>query len=123
MDTTDALGAIEGFFEGFNARDDQQIRASLNFPHVRLASATVRVIERAEDFRTPFPALQKAEGWSHSALDSAEVIHAGPDKVHFAIRFSRYRDDGTRYVTHEAVWIVTQLDGHWGVQARSSFEP
>ena len=51
------------------------------------------------------------------------MIHAGENKVHFAIRFSRHREDGTCYVTHEAIWIVTQLDGHWGVQARSSFAP
>ncbi len=123
MSAADALRAIEGFFEGFNARDDRQIRESLNFPHIRLASSTVRVIERPEDFHTPFEALRKAEGWNHSTLDSAEVIHTGAGKVHFAVRFSRYRDDGECYVTHEAVWIVTQLEGHWGVQARSSFAP
>ena len=60
MATADALCAIERFFEGFNARNDEQIRASLNFPHIRLASAAVRVIERAENFHTPFAALQKA---------------------------------------------------------------
>ena len=55
--------------------------------------------------------------------EAADVIHEGSEKVHFAVRFSRYREDGECCVTHEAIWIVTLLDGHWGIQARSSFAP
>ena len=118
-----ARAAIDRFFEGFNAEDDAVIRAALNFPHVRLASGSVRVFERPEDFHTPFQALKDAEGWHHSTLERAEVIHAGPDKVHFDVCFHRFHEDGTRYATHEAVWVVTRQGGHWGIQARSSFAP
>ncbi len=83
MSAEQARQAIEIFFEGFNAENDDRIRDSLNFPHVRLASGTVRVIDRREDFRTPFEALKRAEGWHHSTLDRADVIHEGADKVHF----------------------------------------
>ena len=68
-------------------------------------------------------ALKQSEGWHHSTLDGADVIHEGPDKVHFDMRFSRFLDDGSRYATHRAVWVVTRLEGHWGIQARSSFAP
>ncbi len=123
MSAGEAKRAIEIFFEGFNDEDDARMREALNFPHVRIASATVRVIEAPERFKTPFDVLKDVEGWHHSTLDAAEVIHDGPDKVHFAVRFSRFSADGACYATHEAVWIVTQVDGHWGIQARSSFAP
>jgi hypothetical protein len=123
MSETEARRAIELFFEGFNAEDDSITRRALNYPHVRLASGTVRVIESADHFKTPFDLLKQREQWHRSTLDAADVIHEGSEKVHFAVRFSRYREDGVRYVTHEAIWIVTCLDGHWGIQARSSFAP
>ncbi len=123
MSAEQARQAIEIFFEGFNAEDDSRIRDSLNFPHVRLASGKVRVIDRREDFNTPFEALKRAEGWHHSTLDRADVIHEGADKVHFDVRFSRFKEDGSSYAVHQAIWVVTRVDGHWGIQARSSFAP
>ena len=123
MSAAEARRAIEIFFEGFNAEKDERIHESLNFPHVRIASGTVRVIEDPEHFKTPFASLKKIEGWHHSTLDRSDVIHAGTHKVHFDVCFSRFQADGTRYATHQAVWVVTRIDGHWGIQARSSFAP
>ena len=123
MSADEARRAIEIFFEGFNAENDARMHDALNFPHVRIASGTLRVIEGPEHFKTPFAALKKAEGWHHSTLDLADVIHEGRDKVHFDVCFSRYREDGTRYATHRAVWVVTCVGGRWGIQARSSFAP
>jgi hypothetical protein len=123
MSASEARQAVEAFFKGFNAHDQEAIRASLNFPHVRLASSTVRVWEQASDFQTPFDRLIAAEGWHHSGIDEINLIHEGPDKVHFDVRFSRYKEDGTRYAQHATIWVVTRSDGRWGVQARSSYAP
>ncbi|MCP3984706.1 MAG: hypothetical protein GY723_09975 [bacterium] len=123
MSAEEAVRAIETFFEGFNAENDARIREALNFPHVRIASGSVRVIEAPEEFNTPFAALKSVEGWHHSTLDRTEVIHEGADKVHFDVAFSRFLEDGSRYATHRAIWVVTRVGGHWGIQARSSFAP
>ncbi len=123
MSSEEALRAIEIFFEGFNAENDARIHQALNFPHVRIASGTVRVIQGPECFKTPFAALKRVEGWHHSTLDRADVIHQGPDKVHFDVCFSRFLEDGSHYATHQAIWVVTRVEGHWGIQARSSFAP
>lgn len=123
MSEAEARRAVEAFFEGFNARDVAKMRDAFNFPHVRLASGRVVVVESAEQFRVPFDALVAAEGWHHSTLDSITAVHARADKVHFDVRFSRYHEDGTRYASYETLWVVTRQEGHWGVQARSSFAP
>ena len=123
MSAEQARRAIDIFFEGFNAEDDARIREALQFPHVRIASGTVRVVDAPDSFRTPFDRLKEHEGWHHSSLDRAEVVHESADKVHFDVAFSRYHADGTKYATHEALWVVTRLDDHWGIQARSSFAP
>ena len=123
MSEAEARKAIDAFFEGFNARDNDAIRKALHYPHVRFASGRVRIAEDQSAFKTRFDFLIEREGWHHSTLDSVEVIHASDDKVHFAIEFSRYKEDGTKYVTHKSLWIVTRKDDHWGVIARSSFAP
>lgn len=123
MSVLEARLAVESFFESFNARDNDGVRAALNFPHVRIASGRVTVAANASEFEVPFDALVRAEGWRRSTLDRAEVVHQGPDKVHFDVGFSRYREDGSRYARYTSLWVVTRQRGHWGVQARSSYAP
>ena len=61
--------------------------------------------------------------WDRSAWDRRDVIHAGADKVHIDTRFTRYRKDGSVLAGFDSIYIVTRLDGRWGIQGRSSFAP
>ncbi len=102
-----ARTALDAFMTAFNARDLEAWRASLHWPHVRIASGAVKVWEQPADYTFDFDAFAKASGgWHHSAWEDLRVIQSSPDKVHFAVRFTRFG-----------------ADGHWGVQARSSFAP
>lgn len=118
-----AQRVARAFVDAFSARDDAAQRETMNFPHVRLASGRVLVWDTPEDFVTPFDRLAEREGWDRSTLDAADPVHSTRDKVHLAVTFSRYGRDGERYAEHHALWVVTNQDGHWGIQARSSFAP
>ena len=61
------------------------------------------------------------DGWARSTWDERTPIHVGKDKVHLKVKFSRWRSDGSLLGTFETIYIVTLQDGHWGIQARSSF--
>jgi len=37
------------------------------------------------------------------------------------VHYARRREDGTVYNEFDSLWIVTEQDGHWGVQFRSSY--
>ena len=54
------------------------------------------------------------EDWDHSSWH-AEVIHESNVKVHFEVEWSRHRTDGVKYATLRSIWIVTKVDGLWGV--------
>ena len=71
---------------------------------------------KLEDF-----VARAGDGWHHSTWDERIPIHVGPSKVHLKVKFSRWRKDGSLLSTFETIYIVTLQDGHWGVQARSSF--
>jgi len=117
-----ANACLDAFMAAFNARDLPAWEATFNFPSVRLASGTLAIIEPA--YHKPEMFEQGAlSDWHHSAWERREVIHAGPDKVHFDTRFTRYRADGSIIGGFDSIYVVTLEDGHWGVKARSSYAP
>jgi hypothetical protein len=120
-----ALGAMDAFMAAFNARDVEAWIATLNFPHVRIASGQVAVFRDAAEFRNNFEFARFAEqtGWSRSEWTERRVIHTGPDKVHVAVVFTRFREDGSLLARYESLYVVTKQGEHWGVQARSSYAP
>jgi hypothetical protein len=54
-------------------------------------------------------------------MGHVEPIDAGPNKVHFRVQFTRYREDGSVVGTYRPFYIVTLLEGRWGIQGRSSW--
>jgi hypothetical protein len=120
----EALAAVDSYMDAFNRRDLAGMDAALHFPHLRIASGTVQVIERPglapDDFFERFAA---ASGWAYSRWDYRRAVQSSRDKVHFAVQFTRYREDGSAIGSYPSMWIVTRREGRWGVQARSSFAP
>ena len=119
-----AMAVLDRFMEAFSRGDTEGIRASFNFPHVRFASGTVRTFERPDDYSFEnFRQRPEAREWARSTWLKRDVIHAGPDKVHFDTEFARWRADGSLIASFRSIYIVTRVGGHWGIQARSSFAP
>lgn len=117
-----AEACLDAFMAAFNARDLAAWEKTFNFPSVWLASGTMVIIEPG--YHRPEMFGQGAlTGWDHSAWERRVVIHAGPDKVHFDTRFTRYRADGSIIGGFDSIYVVTREDGHWGVKARSSYAP
>jgi len=117
-----AMKCLDDFMAAFNARDIAAWEKTFNFPSVRLASNTLVIIEPG--YHKPETFVRGAlKDWHHSAWERREVIHAGPDKVHFDTRFTRYRADGSVIGGFDSIYVVTNENGHWGVKARSSFAP
>lgn len=120
----EARAPIDAFFKAFNARDNEALKKTLHYPHVRINEAGgVNIWNDASQAATNFEGLTRSEGWARSSLDSVTMRQNDAIKVHFDVVFSRYKADGSKYATYQSLWIVTKKDGQWGVQARSSFAP
>lgn len=117
-----AQECLDAFMIAFNARDLAAFEATFNFPHVRFASNTVTIINPGYHKPEMFERGALSE-WDHSAWERRDVIHAGADKVHIDTRFTRFRNDGGVIGGFDSIYIVTRLDGRWGIQGRSSFAP
>jgi hypothetical protein len=122
-----ALQAAEEYLEAFNACDWEAWAATFNYPHVRVTrSGSVAVSDTPEEFL----AGSSCEGfralypdWDHSTWDSVEIVQSGPDKVHIAILANRRDAEGNVLTTFETFHVMTNRDGHWGTQARSTYAP
>jgi hypothetical protein len=117
-----AMACLDAFMTAFNARDMQAFEQTFNFPSIRLASNTMRIINKGDQTQATFDHASLKE-WDHSAWEKREIIHSGADKVHIDTRFTRYRKDGSTIGGFDSIYVVTCEDGHWGIKARSSFAP
>ena len=95
-----------------------------SYPHVRFAGSEVTVWDTKEEYSSVdiFDRLTST-GWHHSAWLSRKVILVSEDKVHISTVFQRYDKSNNPLKQYQSLYIVTNKDGHWGVQARSSLAP
>ena len=119
-----AMRVLDSFMTHFNARDMEQWSETLNYPHVRFAGSEVTVWDTKEEYSSVniFDRLTST-GWHHSACLSSKVILVSEDKVHISTVFQRYDKSNNPLKQYQSLYIVTNKDGHWGVQARSSLAP
>jgi hypothetical protein len=121
----EALAVMEAFMRAFNARDEAAWADTLHFPHVRIASGGVTLYADRAAFLEGTNLADFAEniGWDHSAWDDLQVIQSGAGKVHIAVNFTRYDAQGGVIGSYASLYVLENLDGRWGVRARSSFAP
>ena len=113
---------LEQFLSAFNARDPELWATTLNYPHVRLTAGQVQVWQTAADYAASND-LQEfaATGWAYTRWDWIKPVQAHADKVHLALQFTRYDAEHRAIKSFEALYVVTLQQGHWGIQARSSY--
>ena len=121
-----AVTAIEEFMAALNARDDAALYDLLHLPHVRISGEGVAIWHDCGELEATYLRdfyARAGPDWHHTTLDSTEVIHTSEHKVHVLIQFTRWDASGAAIATHRSLWIMTDNEGRWGAQARSSFAP
>jgi len=120
---SEVMRLLDDYMNAWNRKDLVAWERTFHFPHYRLASGKMTVLDR--------PGLQDAtrvwgsagSDWHHSRWDRRRIIHLSPDKVHVDTKFTRCRADGSVISSVESLYILTKEDGRWGVKMRSSFAP
>lgn len=117
----EARRVIEAYFPLFNKRDVKGLLAVVNFPHIRVTDSGTVIIPSANEWRGDPTPLENY--WHHSALESLTFVQSDGSKAHALVVFGRYKSNGERYISYPTLWIVTKINGHWGIQVRSTFAP
>ena len=121
-----ALQLHDRYLAAWNAQDADAFAATLHYPHARQAPGAPgsRSWQGAAEYAAGMdfgPLL--ARGWVRSHWDERTVVQAGSNKVHVAARARRVDAAGRTIQTLQTLYVVTEHDGRWGVQARFSAGP
>jgi hypothetical protein len=113
---------LDDFLEAFNARDVARWATTLNYPHVRFSAGEVLIWNSAAKFieENDIGRLARS-GWGHSTWDWRMLVQSSGNKLHYLVQFTRYDEADKPIASYESLYIITLRDGHWGVQARSSY--
>jgi hypothetical protein len=115
---------LDDFMGALNRYDAAGMDRCMHFPHPRIAVGKVVVYDKpGNNPMDLFDRLKKDDGWSHSRWEKREIVQFSDSKAHFAVSYTRYRADGSVIGTYDSLYILTRVDGRWGIQARSSFGP
>jgi hypothetical protein len=119
---TEVFKVLDDYMLSFNSRDKKAHFATYHFPHYRLASGKMTVLEKPDlSDSTKFLEKMVQAGWLHSAWEHRNIIQASDSKVHVDTKFIRYSANGSILGTYESLYIVTKENGRWGIKMRSSF--
>lgn len=119
-----AANAVSRHGEAINKRDIDPYLATTNFPFTYQNYDGVALTVEAKERYTGdglFPweiILQGNSNWHYTRFDTVEEVARSLSSAVFKITLSRIDRAGHDYGTYEAIWIVTNQNGHWGVQFR-----
>lgn len=114
------LGALDRFIETFNSRDPAAWAASLSYPHVRVSprrAAEVVPTEAQYAAAVTYDAAD-AMGWDHSEWERKQILAVSAAKIHASAQWCRYNAAGERILPNDVSYVITDVDGRWGIQAR-----
>ena len=115
------------FFRADRAKDAERWADVMSYPHVRVAAPTGSAwFETPEDYASNASwEAREATGWVLSRGVQPVRLHESADKVHLAGGWTRYNIDDEPILSNRVTYVLTRLDGRWGIQARfgvDSFE-
>ncbi len=108
------------FFTAFNAKDAEAWAGVMSYPHVRVpALGSPRYFETPEAYvsRSSWERME-ATGWVRTQGIEPTRLHESADKVHLAGGWTRYNAADEPIISNRVAYILTRLDGSWGIQAR-----
>ncbi len=115
---------LDRFMAALNAHDAAAMDREMHFAHVRIAKDGVVVYPRpGSNPMDLFDKLRSDDDWKYSRWERRELIQFDARKAHFILSYTRFRSDDSVIGTYESLYILTKVEGRWGVQVRSSFGP
>lgn len=117
--------AYREFFRADSAKDAKAWAAVMSYPHVRVsATAPPAYYETAQEYAARASwAKREATGWVRSVGVDPVRVHPAPgvesgDKVHLAGGWTRYNAQDEPILRNRVTYVLTRVDGSWGIQAR-----
>lgn len=131
--TTEPLASgcalLDKFMAAFNDADPVTFAATNHYPHIRITGPKTTIWNTAAEYEASNPregfvnkgSETQFKGWVRSAWSSRQLVQYSDTSMHFTVVFDRLDADDKPIATFNSLYILTNRDGEWGIQARSSF--
>src|SRR5215471_20764362 len=113
------IRVLDDYMIAWNRKDLVAWENTFHFPHYRLASGKMTVLDRPGQQDPAKVWASAGRDWHHSGWDRRRIIQASEDKMHVDTEFTRYRADGSKIGSYESLYILTKENDRWGVKLRS----
>jgi len=123
-DSAEIFAVLDTFMVNFRKPLSKHLKGHLKaylFPHVRIASAKVKIVNGPEEFTAEGIEAGLPKDWEYSEWVSRDIVQASPSKVHFVTVFRRFRKDGSVIADESSLYILEKVNGRWGIRGRSSY--
>jgi hypothetical protein len=119
----ECFAVLDEFMAALNAHNAAAMDATMHFPHFRVAGGQIKVYERAgSNPMDLFQKLMAEDDWRYSKWRVRNLVQFNDVKAHVALSYARYRSDNSVIGVYESLYVLTEINGKWGIQIRSSFE-
>lgn len=116
---TEAKACLDRFSDAFNNEDIAGMDAECHFPHLLISGSDVITWEQPGQMHEDFFRLLRESGWATTTCEKCEPVLISPDKIHYLWSYARRDNDGEILTFHENLWILTKVEGRWGIAVRS----
>lgn len=118
------MDVLDRFMDALNAYDAAAMDATMHFPHIRFAGGQIKVYDKVGDNPMDlFDRLRAEDDWKYSSWRTRKLVQFSDIKAHIALSYTRFRSDDSVIGVYESLYVLTKVDGTWGIQMRSSFGP
>jgi len=115
----ESIKCLEEFSKCFEGEDLIGLDTCCHFPHYLLSGNEVICWERKGVLSQDFFESLKQSGFKKTVVTRREPILVSENKVHFLYSYYRESISGEIMSKHDNVWILTRINGKWGIQVRS----
>ncbi len=120
----ECMETLDRFMAALNNNDAAGMDREMHFPHIRIAEGRVKIYEKpGSNPMDLFDRLKRESRWKYSSWGRRELIQFNQYKAHFVLDYTRYANDDAIIGVYQSLYVLTKVDGRWGILARSSFGP
>jgi len=112
---------LDTYMTALNDGDPKSVCRSFHYPHVQFVAGMVRTYDT-------LPSCQTARGTARNGHQSAPnrsgwdrraVVQAYPETVHVTVILNRFDEADQRVAQLDALFIITRVNGRWGIRGYS----
>ena len=112
--------AYWAFFSTYTAKNSVGRARAMRYPHVRVSARGTAMYRETREAYASGESYEgvMATGWVRSQGIVPTRLHESADKVHLAGGWTRYNAADEPILSNRVTYIITRLDGSWGIQGR-----